>query len=137
MEDESFTSPFLTKTSERYSPGPTILFTERYNKEEENMYVKSPGNIKYLMICYNISRLIQFLGFLYLLINYYYYKKNLDQNAVVLVKNNRSKDVMGNLFKKIFLPRGYPHSVSPDYTNYQIWDTAQAFCSTFTGKFVF
>lgn len=27
--------------------------------------------------------------------------------------------------KEIFLPQGYPHSVSPDYLQYQIWDSLQ------------
>lgn len=31
-----------------------------------------------------------------------------------------------------FLPHGYPESVSDDYLTYQIWDTAQAFCSSIT-----
>lgn len=39
------------------------------------------------------------------------------------------------LFKDIFLPYGYPDSVSEDYLDYQIWDTAQAFCSTIIGAF--
>ncbi|PNS14090.1 hypothetical protein CAC42_6603 [Sphaceloma murrayae] len=30
----------------------------------------------------------------------------------------------------IFLPTGYPHSVTPDYTPYQIYDSLQAFTST-------
>jgi hypothetical protein len=34
-----------------------------------------------------------------------------------------------------FLPIGYPLSVTPDYTPYQIWDSLQAFCSTITGLF--
>lgn len=37
------------------------------------------------------------------------------------------------LFKNIFLPKGYPDSVSVDYMSYQKWDTVQAFCSTITG----
>lgn len=32
-----------------------------------------------------------------------------------------------------FLPQGYPKSVSNDYLEYQMWDTAQAFCSYITG----
>eukprot|EP00038_Savillea_parva_P023718 m.42159 g.42159 ORF g.42159 m.42159 type:complete len:486 (+) comp6234_c0_seq1:2383-3840(+) len=32
-----------------------------------------------------------------------------------------------------FLPIGYPGSVSRDYFDYQVWDTAQAFCSYITG----
>lgn len=35
-----------------------------------------------------------------------------------------------SLFRDIFMPRGYPQSVSPDYINYQIWDTIQAFASS-------
>ena len=37
------------------------------------------------------------------------------------------------VIKSIFLPRGYPATVTPDYTNYQIWDSVQAFCSTING----
>ncbi|KAK5974258.1 UPF0420 protein C16orf58 [Trichostrongylus colubriformis] len=33
----------------------------------------------------------------------------------------------------IFLPQGYPYSVSVDYLQYQIWDTLQAFASSMTG----
>lgn len=29
------------------------------------------------------------------------------------------------LFSSIFLPQGYPSSVSDDYIEYQIWDTIQ------------
>lgn len=35
--------------------------------------------------------------------------------------------------KGVFLPQGYPDSVSEDYINYQFWDTVQAFCSTISG----
>lgn len=38
------------------------------------------------------------------------------------------------IFKKIFLPQGYPDSVSEDYIHYQFWDTVQAFCSTINGN---
>ncbi|XP_039268273.2 RUS family member 1-like [Styela clava] len=37
------------------------------------------------------------------------------------------------VLKSIFLPQGYPDSVSDDYLEYQIWDTIQAFCSSITG----
>uniref|UniRef100_A0A8C0GB37 RUS family member 1 n=1 Tax=Chelonoidis abingdonii TaxID=106734 RepID=A0A8C0GB37_CHEAB len=33
----------------------------------------------------------------------------------------------------VFLPQGYPESVSQDYLPYQIWDTVQAFASSITG----
>lgn len=36
-------------------------------------------------------------------------------------------------FREIFLPQGYPSSVSDDYLEYQIWDTVQGFCSSITG----
>uniref|UniRef100_A0A1W7RIX6 UPF0420 protein C16orf58-like protein n=1 Tax=Agkistrodon contortrix contortrix TaxID=8713 RepID=A0A1W7RIX6_AGKCO len=38
-----------------------------------------------------------------------------------------------HIFKSIFLPQGYPESVSTDYLAYQFWDTIQAFASSITG----
>jgi len=29
------------------------------------------------------------------------------------------------IFQSVFLPQGYPDSVSSDYLTYQIWDTIQ------------
>ena len=40
----------------------------------------------------------------------------------------------GLSFKKIFLPEGFPDSVSGDYVDYQIWDTVQAFASSISGS---
>ncbi|XP_067272911.1 RUS1 family protein C16orf58 homolog [Pseudorasbora parva] len=57
-------------------------------------------------------------------------------------KIKRQKDAMdgklaGNsisgLFKSVFLPQGYPESVSEDYLQYQFWDTVQAFSSSLSG----
>ena len=36
-------------------------------------------------------------------------------------------------FCHLFLPEGYPNSVSPDYARYQMFDTAQALCSSVVG----
>jgi hypothetical protein len=36
-------------------------------------------------------------------------------------------------FLGIFLPNGYPHTVSSDYTPYQIYDSLQAFFSAIAG----
>ncbi|KAM9844301.1 RUS family member 1 [Aulostomus maculatus] len=36
-------------------------------------------------------------------------------------------------FKSVFLPQGYPESVSEDYLQYQFWDTVQAFSSSLSG----
>ncbi|XGW08037.1 hypothetical protein V3C99_010842, partial [Haemonchus contortus] len=54
-----------------------------------------------------------------------------------------STDLLGTIFFyltsikstliDIFLPQGYPYSVSEDYLQYQIWDTLQAFASSMTG----
>ncbi|XP_047656997.1 RUS1 family protein C16orf58 homolog [Tachysurus fulvidraco] len=44
----------------------------------------------------------------------------------------RGKSVT-DAFKNVFLPQGYPESVSEDYLQYQIWDTLQAFCSSLSG----
>lgn len=50
----------------------------------------------------------------------------------------RQKDAVdGNsvsgVFKSVFLPQGYPESVSEDYLQYQLWDTVQAFFSSLSG----
>lgn len=37
------------------------------------------------------------------------------------------------VFKSVFLPQGYPESVSDDYLQYQFWDTVQAFSSSLSG----
>ncbi|XP_035254848.1 RUS1 family protein C16orf58 homolog [Anguilla anguilla] len=37
------------------------------------------------------------------------------------------------VLKSVFLPQGYPESVSEDYLQYQFWDTVQAFCSSLSG----
>uniref|UniRef100_A0A8D2DM77 RUS family member 1 n=1 Tax=Sciurus vulgaris TaxID=55149 RepID=A0A8D2DM77_SCIVU len=34
----------------------------------------------------------------------------------------------------VFLPQGFPDSVSPDYLPYQIWDSVQAFASSLSGS---
>ncbi|RVE69875.1 hypothetical protein OJAV_G00082250 [Oryzias javanicus] len=40
------------------------------------------------------------------------------------------------VFKSVFLPQGYPESVSEDYLQYQFWDTLQAFASTLSWTLV-
>nr|XP_046270961.1 RUS1 family protein C16orf58 homolog [Scatophagus argus] len=45
---------------------------------------------------------------------------------------SRGSSVVG-VFKSVFLPQGYPESVSNDYLQYQFWDTMQAFSSSLSG----
>ncbi|XP_016395462.1 RUS family member 1 isoform X1 [Sinocyclocheilus rhinocerous] len=40
---------------------------------------------------------------------------------------------ISGVFKSVFLPQGYPESVSEDYVQYQLWDTVQAFSSSLSG----
>lgn len=40
-----------------------------------------------------------------------------------------------HVFWAVFLPQGYPDTVSEDYLVYQIWDTVQAFASSIVGTF--
>ncbi|KAI5647057.1 vitamin b6 photo-protection and homoeostasis domain-containing protein [Phthorimaea operculella] len=61
-----------------------------------------------------------------------YYVKPPDQSNVVVVEEKKLLDAY-HWLARVFLPHGYPHTVSKDYVAYQIWDTAQAFCSTITG----
>ncbi|KAI0131000.1 vitamin B6 photo-protection and homoeostasis-domain-containing protein [Daldinia grandis] len=51
-------------------------------------------------------------------------------NPIIPKKTLRGigKDVLD-----VFLPAGYPHTVTPDYTPYQIYDSLQAFSSTIAG----
>lgn len=64
-----------------------------------------------------------------------------EQKSIVRVPlKNDNKSVLYErfflfrIFQQIFLPKGYPDSVSEDYATYQLWDTIQAFCSTICGK---
>ncbi|XP_044187969.1 RUS1 family protein C16orf58 homolog isoform X1 [Thunnus albacares] len=45
---------------------------------------------------------------------------------------SRGNSIVG-VFKSVFLPQGYPESVSGDYLQYQFWDTVQAFSSSLSG----
>ncbi|CAL1587668.1 unnamed protein product [Knipowitschia caucasica] len=57
-------------------------------------------------------------------------RQRLDQD---LRPGPRPETGLLRLFKSVFLPQGFPHSVSEDYVQYQVWDTAQAFCSSLSG----
>ncbi|KAM3968700.1 RUS family member 1 [Aphomia sociella] len=61
-----------------------------------------------------------------------FYVKPPEQENIVILDDERISNVV-NWFARVFLPQGYPDSVSKDYIAYQVWDTAQAFCSTITG----
>eukprot|EP01116_Phalansterium_solitarium_P023397 TRINITY_DN816_c0_g2_i2.p1 TRINITY_DN816_c0_g2~~TRINITY_DN816_c0_g2_i2.p1 ORF type:complete len:498 (+),score=99.17 TRINITY_DN816_c0_g2_i2:1093-2586(+) len=43
------------------------------------------------------------------------------------------RDAVVLFVRSAFLPEGYPHSVSEDYLEYQVWDSLQAMCSSVTG----
>lgn len=45
---------------------------------------------------------------------------------------SRGKSIV-DVFKSVFLPQGFPESVSEDYLQYQFWDTVQAFSSSLSG----
>ncbi|KAK7576676.1 hypothetical protein V9T40_012962 [Parthenolecanium corni] len=67
---------------------------------------------------------------------YLFVRRN--SNLSVSLKNTigaRSLSVafVKKILQDVFLPRGYPSSVSSDYMDYQIWDTVQAFVSTING----
>jgi len=49
------------------------------------------------------------------------------------VKNVVIAKQQTGLLAEIFLPKGYPASVSDDYIAYQFWDSAQALCSSVMG----
>ncbi|KAJ3506038.1 hypothetical protein NMY22_g17374 [Coprinellus aureogranulatus] len=45
----------------------------------------------------------------------------------------RYQDAALDFLKRVFLPKGYPDSVPPDYTRYQIYNALQAFCNSLAG----
>lgn len=54
--------------------------------------------------------------------------KNDDDNGKEKSTNsNHSLNSISTFMSWLFLPEGYPHSVSDDYLEYQIWDTIQGF----------
>lgn len=63
------------------------------------------------------------------------YGLDVDRGAVVQRREGSGPRQSGlkQLFKSVFLPQGFPESVSSDYLQYQLWDTAQAFCSSLSG----
>ncbi|KAJ4498945.1 vitamin B6 photo-protection and homoeostasis-domain-containing protein, partial [Lentinula lateritia] len=46
------------------------------------------------------------------------------------IEDDTSRASFLSFITKVFLPAGYPRSVSPDYLRYQILNAAQAFCSS-------
>lgn len=44
-----------------------------------------------------------------------------------------SSNFFYNFCRKVFLPQGYPKTVSEDYFQYQFYDSIQAFASRITG----
>ncbi|KAI0371375.1 DUF647-domain-containing protein [Pilatotrama ljubarskyi] len=46
-----------------------------------------------------------------------------------------SRSSWRRVLSEIFLPEGYPSTVSSDYLQYQIWNALQAFCSSLAGLF--
>uniref|UniRef100_A0A3P8X625 RUS family member 1 n=1 Tax=Cynoglossus semilaevis TaxID=244447 RepID=A0A3P8X625_CYNSE len=65
--------------------------------------------------------------------------KYVAKNGIIERRRDESESVgrRGNpvvgVFKRVFLPQGYPESVSGDYLQYQFWDTVQAFSSSLSG----
>nr|CAH0098414.1 unnamed protein product [Daphnia galeata] len=51
-----------------------------------------------------------------------------------LDSSNRKFRGITYFLSSVFLPQGYPSSVSSDYLEYQIWDTIQAFASSLSGS---
>lgn len=55
--------------------------------------------------------------------------------AVPPVRRRRQERLLGagGLLASAFLPAGFPHSVSPDYGRFQLWDSVQGLCSYVRG----
>ncbi|KAK5086079.1 hypothetical protein LTR70_007314 [Exophiala xenobiotica] len=57
----------------------------------------------------------------------------LTQSSSIPVYLSTYSQAILDYLKSLFLPTGYPHTVTPDYTPYQIYDSIQAFASTIAG----
>jgi len=63
------------------------------------------------------------------------YKKSYRTNKNTnLTRSNEWFTSLVNVLREVFLPEGYPHTVSDDYLAYQVWDTIQAFASSISGS---
>lgn len=64
-----------------------------------------------------------------------YYRTDQENSNLFALEIERKTELnsLSSLFRSMFLPEGYPSSVSKDYFSYQIWDTLQALCSSVTG----
>ncbi|KAI4870571.1 DUF647-domain-containing protein [Hypoxylon rubiginosum] len=67
--------------------------------------------------------------------------KVVDESGLICTFDNQGTPIMTKKTARsylkaimdVFLPAGYPHSVTPDYTPYQVYDSLQAFSSTIAG----
>ena len=95
-----------------------LLFTEAYGSEKDRFFVKSKGNS---ILTYQTSLLVYLT---------YHSSWSTDEQSIteLLSDTTRTKSFYSgfiSIVKEVFLPQGYPDSVHPDYTSYQIWDTVQ------------
>lgn len=69
-------------------------------------------------------------------VEYVYHRSNgsASDSRLERVRITPRRSLGRNFFRDVFLPTGYPHSVSSDYATYQIWDTIQAFASNISGS---
>lgn len=107
-----------------------ILLTEKNGSHGKEIYYVNPSG----KFSFNHTQLLQTFSKSKFIPN----SDRKDALRVVSSESSLKENIqytLKNVFKEIFLPQGYPSSVSEDYTSYQIWDTAQAFCSTITGFF--
>ncbi|KAF8361081.1 hypothetical protein PRIPAC_88004, partial [Pristionchus pacificus] len=56
-----------------------------------------------------------------------------DGVTVLDIPSTSSSFSIKQLFASVFLPQGFPHSVTDDYLEYQMYDTLQALASSLTG----
>ncbi|KAF6753665.1 vitamin B6 photo-protection and homoeostasis-domain-containing protein [Ephemerocybe angulata] len=59
--------------------------------------------------------------------------KGRESNAETGAKGYLDQASAIEFLQRVFLPQGYPDSVTPDYTRYQIYNALQAFCNSLAG----
>ncbi len=93
------------------SSSPSVLYRERHDLD---------GSVVTLLDDHNGAVTVRDKG----------HNKDKDKDT-----SNKSSGVSVSTFlRQVFLPEGYPQSVSEDYLSYQVWDTVQAFASSISGS---
>ena len=116
------------------------------SKQKNSNWLISDSTILFLLFLYNLYKYYHdFFYAMYFFSEYNIYKPtktlrfDLNKNKQLECRkvektHNRKFSSVETFLRNVFLPEGYPDSVSDDYLSYQMWDTVQAFASSISGS---